>query len=139
MQIIVSFICGLMMSVGLIISGMVNPQKVLAFLDVTGQFDPTLAFVMAGALAVAMIGFKWAASLPKPCLCAAFDSPSKTSIDTWLVTGAAIFGIGWGLVGFCPAPVIVALGLGVGKAGVFIAAMLAGMYTAQCLILLKKV
>lgn len=125
-----AFVCGLMMSLGLIISGMVNPQKVIGFLDIFGNFDPTLAFVMAGALIVAGIGFRLRAC-PKPVLCEAFELPKKNKIDTPLISGAAMFGIGWGLAGFCPGPAIVGIGFGLSKVLTFIIAMVLGMFLAK--------
>ncbi len=130
MTVIIAFICGLIMSVGLIISGMTNPQKVIGFLDMFGEFDPTLAFVMAGALLVAAIGFR-VVGCSKPLFCECFDLPKKNKIDFALIAGAAIFGVGWGLAGFCPGPVIVGLGLGLPYAGVFVSAMLVGMFFAR--------
>ena len=118
------------MSLGLIISGMVNPQKVIGFLDVFGHFDPTLAFVMAGALFVAFIGFRLAGN-SKPLLCDTFDLPKKNKIDAPLIGGAALFGIGWGLAGFCPGPALVSVGLGFSKAFIFVLAMLVGMLIAK--------
>lgn len=125
-----AFVCGLMMSLGLIISGMVNPQKVIGFLDIFGNFDPTLAFVMAGALIVAGIGFRLRAC-PKPVLCEAFELPKKNKIDSPLIVGAALFGIGWGLAGFCPGPAIVGIGFGLSKVLTFVIAMVLGMFLAK--------
>lgn len=130
MYLLVSFISGLMMSIGLIISGMINPKKVIGFLDMFGSFDPTLAFVMAGALGVAFIGYRIVGS-SKPLLCECFDLPKKNKIDIPLIVGAAIFGIGWGMAGFCPGPAIVGVGLGLPKAVVFVGAMLTGMFPAK--------
>ncbi len=130
MFIAMAFVCGLMMSLGLIISGMVNPQKVIGFLDIFGNFDPTLAFVMAGALIVAGIGFRLRAC-PKPVLCEAFELPKKNKIDTPLISGAAMFGIGWGLAGFCPGPAIVGIGFGLSKVLTFVIAMVLGMFLAK--------
>ncbi len=127
---LVAFFCGLLMSVGLIISGMTNPQKVIGFLDIFGKFDPTLAFVMAGALLVASIGFRLV-GCGKPLLCECFDLPKKNKIDAPLITGAVIFGVGWGLAGFCPGPAIVGLGLGLSQAGIFVPAMALGMLIAK--------
>ncbi len=127
---IVAFICGLIMSLGLIISGMTNPQKVIGFLDMFRHFDPTLAFVMAGALLVAGVGFR-VVGCGKPLLCECFDLPKKNKIDAPLIIGAAIFGVGWGLAGFCPGPAIVGVGLGLLQAGVFVPAMLLGMFFAR--------
>ena len=109
---------------------MVNPQKVIGFLDIFGNFDPTLAFVMAGALIVAGIGFRLRAC-PKPLLCEAFDLPKKIKIDTPLISGAALFGIGWGLAGFCPGPAIVGIGFGLSKVLTFVIAMVLGMFLAK--------
>ena len=130
MFIAMAFVCGLMMSVGLIISGMINPQKVIGFLDIFGNFDPTLAFVMAGALIVAGIGFRLS-GCPKPVLCEAFELPKKNKIDTPLILGAALFGIGWGLAGFCPGPAIVGIGFGLSKVLTFCIAMVSGMFLAK--------
>lgn len=131
-----SFLCGLIMSVGLIISGMVNPQKVIGFLDLFGHFDPTLAFVMVGALSVAFIGYRLIGS-SKPLLCANYDLPKKNKIDAPLIWGAVIFGIGWGLAGFCPGSALVGVSLGLPKAVIFVFAMLIGMFIARKFI--KKV
>jgi uncharacterized membrane protein YedE/YeeE len=130
MYIVMAFICGLVMSAGLIISGMVNPQKVIGFLDLFGHFDPTLAFVMAGALSVTAIGYQLLGR-SKPLLCDCFDLPKKNKVDRPLVMGAVLFGIGWGMAGFCPGPAIVGVGLGLSKAMIFVIAMLAGMLLAR--------
>jgi hypothetical protein len=130
MYILMALISGLMMSIGLIISGMINPQKVIGFLDVFGAFDPTLAFVMLGALSVTAIGYRLVGN-SKPVLAENFDLPKKNKIDAFLVGGAVIFGTGWGLAGFCPGPSIVGAGLGVSKAWIFVMAMLTGMFLAK--------
>jgi len=130
MNIIMAFMSGLTMSAGLIISGMINPQKVIGFLDVFGHFDPTLAFVMAGALGVTAIGYRLLAN-SKPILCDSFDLPKKNQIDAPLIGGAVLFGIGWGLAGFCPAPALVGVGIGLPKAIIFVIAMLIGMFLAR--------
>jgi uncharacterized membrane protein YedE/YeeE len=131
MQIIVAFISGAIMSFGLIISGMANPRKVIGFLDVSGQFDPTLMFVMAGALIVAGIGFRLARRRSQPVFSAGFDAPVKQKVDAPLIFGSAVFGLGWGLAGFCPGPALVGIGLGETKAVVFVAAMIVGMLSAK--------
>lgn len=130
MSTIIAFVCGLLMSVGLIISGMVNPQKVIGFLDVFGKFDVTLVFVMAGALLVAGLGFRFV-GCGKPLLCDCFHASKKNKVDGPLLIGAAVFGIGWGLAGFCPGPAIVGVGLRVPQTFVFVSAMLLGMFCAR--------
>jgi len=128
--VVIAFISGLIMSLGLIISGMVNPQKVIGFLDIFGNFDPTLAFVMAGALGVTFIGYRLT-GCSKPVLCENFDLPKKSKIDWPLILGAVLFGVGWGLAGFCPGPAIVGIGLGLSKAIIFVSAMSVGMFLAK--------
>lgn len=128
---IVAFLCGLVFGLGLVISQMSNPAKVLNFLDVAGHFDPSLAFVMIGAIPVAAVGFFLARRRKAPLLAKQFNGPTTTRIDAPLVTGAALFGIGWGLVGFCPGPAITALGFGRFEAAIFLVAMLAGMAVFQ--------
>jgi len=130
MYIFMAFISGLLMSIGLIISGMTNPQKVIGFLDIFGHFDPTLAFVMAGALSITTIGYRFVGS-SKPLLCDCFDLPKKNKVDEQLILGAAIFGVGWGIAGFCPGPALVGVGLGFTKAVIFVLAMLIGMFFAK--------
>ena len=125
-----SFVSGVIMAAGLIISGMINPQKVIGFLDLFGHFDPTLAFVMAGALSVTAIGYRLSGN-SKPLLCETFDLPKKNNIDAPLIAGAVLFGAGWGVAGFCPGPAIVGVGLGLSKSIVFVLAMLAGMFGAN--------
>lgn len=118
---------GLVFGLGLIVSGMVNPAKVLNFLDIAGQWDPSLAFVMAGAAATVFIGYRLVLGRDKPLFAERFTLPTATRIDARLASGAALFGVGWGLVGFCPGPALTALGTGAVPALVFTAAMLAGM------------
>jgi uncharacterized membrane protein YedE/YeeE len=117
---------GIVFGVGLVVSQMVDPGKVLAFLDIAGKWDPSLALVMAGALAVAIPGFRFASARNAPIFGGRFDQPSRGVIDGRLLAGAAVFGIGWGLVGFCPGPAIAALAFGKWEALVFALAMLAG-------------
>lgn len=122
-----SFICGLVFGTGLLISGMTQTEKVLGFLDFFGAWDATLAFVMAGAVAVASVGFALARRRGAPLLAAQSLWPTRRDIDAPLVVGAALFGIGWGLVGLCPGPALVNLaGLSL-PVIVFVAAMAAGM------------
>ena len=123
----IALVAGLLFGAGLIVSGMANPAKVLGFLDLFGQWDPSLAFVMAGAIAVGVIAFFVARRRGRSWLGTPIQLPSATGVTARLVLGSAVFGIGWGLAGFCPGPALVALGAGVPKAVGFVAAMLAGM------------
>ena len=127
MQIFASFVCGLIFGAGLLISGMTDPQKVLGFLDMSGAWDATLAFVMAGAVAVASIGFALARRSAAPVFATRFSWPERRDIDAPLMAGAVLFGIGWGLVGICPGPALVNLaGLSL-PIVVFVVAMVLGM------------
>ena len=122
-----SFLAGLVFGTGLLLSGMVDPVKVQGFLDLTGAWDPSLVLVMAGAIAVGLVAFTLAGKRSRSLLGADMKLPSSRQIDRRLVGGSVVFGIGWGLAGVCPGPGLVALGMGQGKAVVFIAAMLVGM------------
>ena len=124
----VSLIAGLIFGMGLTVSGMINPARVIGFLDVAGRWDPTLAFVMAGALAVATPAFALALRRgAQPQLGGKFQIPTRNDIDRRLIAGGAIFGIGWGLSGICPGPAIAALGSLIPSIVGFAAAMIAGM------------
>jgi len=127
MMILTSFLIGLLFGLGLIVSQMINPAKVIGFLDVAGNWDPSLAFVMGGALVVTGIGYKLLNRRSRPLLVVEFLVPDKTTLDTRLIGGAAIFGIGWGLAGLCPGPALAALGSGAQEAVIFCVAMVAGM------------
>ena len=122
-----AFFVGLLFGVGLILAGMANPAKVQGFLDLAGAWDPSLALVMAGAIAVAMIGFHFAKGMSTSVFKAFMQIPSQASIDRRLILGSLGFGAGWGIGGFCPGPALVVLGSGELKAAVFVLAMLAGM------------
>ena len=126
-----SFIIGLIFGLGLVISQMVNPAKVLGFLDIAGNWDPSLALVMAGAVAVSSVGFALAGRRIKPVWARAFLLPDRRDMDARLVIGAPLFGIGWGLVGLCPGPALTSLSLGLWQVTVFVGAMLAGMALYQ--------
>jgi uncharacterized protein len=128
MRSLFAFLAGLVFGLGLVISGMANPAKVLNFLDVAGAWDPSLAFVMAGAAAVTFIGYRLAWRQSKPMLGDSYDAPSSTAIDRPLVAGAAIFGIGWGVSGYCPGPALTALPLLAPGTVVFVPAMLLGLW-----------
>ncbi len=122
-----SLLAGLVFGLGLILSGMADPAKVLGFLDLAGAWDPSLALVMAGAIAVGVVAFRVARRRTASFLGAEMRLPGARHIDRRLVVGSMLFGVGWGIAGFCPGPGLVALGMGEGKAFVFVAAMLAGM------------
>jgi uncharacterized protein len=127
MQALTALLAGLVFGVGLIISGMVNPGKVLGFLDIAGQWDPSLALVMAGAIAVGAIAFAVAGKRSRTLLDTPMMLPAARNLEPRLVLGSLLFGVGWGLAGFCPGPALVALGAGYPKAVVFVVAMLVGM------------
>ena len=123
----IAALVGLIFGLGLLVSGMANPQKVLGFLDLAGPWDPSLALVMGGAIAVGLVGFALARKRQRSLLGEPMQMPSRTDIDAPLLIGSALFGIGWGLAGLCPGPALVALGSGWGEAAIFVAAMLGGM------------
>ena len=127
MQMLVTYLAGLIFGAGLCISGMNRPEKVLGFLDIAGLWDPSLAFVMAGAIGVAFFAFRLAATRARAWLGDPMRLPTSTTVDRRLLAGSAIFGLGWGLAGVCPGPAIVDLGFLDPRAAVFVVAMLAGM------------
>lgn len=127
MQMLVTYLAGVIFGVGLCISGMSRPEKVLGFLDIAGLWDPSLAFVMAGAIGVAFFAFRLAATRARAWLGDPMRLPTSTTVDRRLLAGSAIFGLGWGLAGVCPGPAIVDLGFLDPRAAVFVVAMLAGM------------
>ncbi|NVD35196.1 YeeE/YedE family protein [Marinobacter lutaoensis] len=124
---IASLFAGLLFGLGLIVSGMANPEKVLGFLDIAGLWDPSLAFVMGGAIIVGIVAFTVARRRTLSFLGSNMKVPSHNHIDKRLVLGSLVFGVGWGIAGFCPGPGLVALGAGEAKAAVFVASMVAGM------------
>lgn len=126
-----SFIAGLVFGLGLLLSGMANPEKVLGFLDLAGAWDPSLALVMAGAIIVGVIAFTIARQRHVSFLGFDMRLPSGDEISTRLIVGSVMFGVGWGLAGFCPGPGLVAFGAGEPKAVVFVASMVAGMALFQ--------
>lgn len=127
MLIMTSLFAGLIFGIGLLVSGMADPGKVLGFLDVAGHWDPSLAFVMGGAVAVGMLAFGIARRRTVSLLGEPVRMPASRAIDRRLLAGSAVFGIGWGIAGFCPGPALVAFGAGELKALVFVVAMAAGM------------
>jgi uncharacterized membrane protein YedE/YeeE len=124
---IVAFLSGLVFGAGLIVSQMSNPAKVIGFLDISGNWDPSLAFVMAGALAVFGAVYWSSRARTTPLLAPRFALPTRDGIDRQLVAGSLIFGVGWGLSGFCPGPAVVSCTFGDWRVWVFVGAMLAGM------------
>jgi uncharacterized membrane protein YedE/YeeE len=128
---VTAFTVGLIFGLGLIVSGMFNPAKVLGFLDVAGRWDPSLALVMVGAVATCAAGFSAAAKRTTSFLEAPMQLPQNRDIDARLIAGSLTFGVGWGLAGFCPGPALVALGAGEAKAVVFVIAMILGMFAFE--------
>ncbi len=128
MQRLIAYVVGVLFAAGLVLGGMANPAKVLAFLDIAGLWDPSLACVMGAAVAIGLIGFGIAKKRKSALLGVPMQLPVARVVDARLVLGSLTFGIGWGLAGFCPGPAIVLAGLLNGKALVFVLAMLAGMW-----------
>ncbi len=127
MTALASFACGLLFAIGLGVSGMTQPSKVVAFLDITGNWDPSLALVMVGAIGVHALSYRWITRRRSPLLGGTFRIPGEATIDGRLLAGAAIFGIGWGMIGYCPGPAVAAVGGGTKAALWFVAAMIAGV------------
>ncbi|OVZ82871.1 DUF6691 family protein [Yersinia kristensenii] len=127
MNLLFSLLAGLVFGLGLIVAGMANPAKVLGFLDISGLWDPSLALVMAAAVAIAILGFGWAKKRKTSLRGQPLQLPTSTRIDRRLIGGSVLFGIGWGLAGICPGPALVLLGAGIYQGGIFAAAMVAGM------------
>ena len=125
------FLSGLIFGLGLLLSGMADPAKVLNFLDLAGAWDPSLAFVMGGATLTAFVGYRIAWRRPRPLLMPSFDLPSRRDIDRPLLAGAAIFGIGWGIGGFCPGPAWTALPMAAPGTLAFVPAMLGGIWLGR--------
>lgn len=133
MKLILALITGILFGLGLAVSEMVNPEKVLSFLDITGSWDPSLALVMAGALAVAIPSFRWARHHDKPILGSRFHITVKTALDKPLLTGSAVFGVGWGMTGYCPGPAFASMALGNKEAIVMVVSIYAGSWAAGLL------
>jgi uncharacterized protein len=126
-RLLVALAAGLLFGLGLTVSQMINPAKVQAFLDLAGNWDPSLAFVMAGAIPVAAIGYRRARRTAEPYYATAYALPPRGRIEGRLILGAVLFGVGWGLVGYCPGPALASIGFGNPGTLLFLAAMLAGM------------
>ncbi len=133
MRIFFGFLSGLVFGIGLIVSGMANPAKVLNFLDIFGAWDPSLAFVMGGASVTALVGYRLAWKQSAPLLLPSFDIPTASDIDGKLLTGAAVFGIGWGIGGFCPGPAWTALTIAAPGTLIFVPMMLIGILLGRYL------
>jgi uncharacterized membrane protein YedE/YeeE len=131
MRLLATFVSGLVFGLGLVVSGLINPAKVQAFLDIAGAWDPSLAVTMAVAVGTTALGYRLAFAAGTPALGGSFHLPSQSRIDSRLLVGAAVFGMGWGLVGFCPGPAISALALGSRQTITFVLAMLVGMAIAR--------
>jgi len=126
---LIALLCGLIFGIGLSLSHMINPDKVLNFLDITGNWDPSLIFVMLGALPVAIVSFKWILKRPTPILAENFQLSRKMLVDKSLMLGASIFGIGWGMSGYCPGPAVTGLGLLSLESVIMVAAIYLGFLT----------
>jgi uncharacterized membrane protein YedE/YeeE len=137
-KIFMALLAGLLFGLGLILSGMTNPSKVQGFLDLTGNWDPSLAFVMGGAVLVGSLVFSFATKRPKSILGDAMRLPTATKIDRRLVLGGLTFGVGWGLAGYCPGPALASLAQGGSKPVLFFIAMLAGMALFEVLERIKN-
>lgn len=133
MSALAAFAAGLVFGIGLILGGMTDPAKVIGFLDLAGKWDPSLAFVMGGAVLVGFFAFALARRRAKAFLGHAMDLPTRRDVDLRLVLGSAVFGVGWGLAGFCPGPALVSFASGEAKAAIFVAAMLGGMLMYRAL------
>jgi len=127
-QVLIALVSGIIFGIGLSLSQMINPNKVINFLDISGQWDPSLAFVMMGALIVTFISFRLILKKPDPILEESFHLSKRTDIDKALLAGAAIFGMGWGMSGYCPGPAVAAIGSGNIEAIVMVASIYAGFF-----------
>jgi uncharacterized protein len=133
MRLVTAFLIGLIFGTGIAVSGMINPAKVLNFFDLAGTWDPSLAFVMGGALAVAIPGYRLVLGRPAPAFEDRFQLPDTRIIDRRLILGSATFGVGWGIAGFCPGGALPALGTGDPAVFLFLAALIGGLLIARAL------
>jgi uncharacterized membrane protein YedE/YeeE len=136
MQLFIVYLIGLLFGLGIVISGMANPAKVINFFDLAGTWDPSLAFVMIGALVITFVGYRMVLRRPAPVFSNRFGLPANNQIDRPLIAGSAIFGVGWGISGFCPGGALPALGTGKPEVLLFVAAMILGIFVAK---LLKRI
>ncbi len=139
MQVVMALVSGLLFGLGLILSGMTDPSKVIGFLDLAGNWDPSLAFVMVGAILVGSVAFRIAANRPKALLGGVMRLPTATKIDRRLVLGGLTFGVGWGLAGYCPGPALASLAIDGFKPVLFVLAMLGGMLIFEALEIFSSV
>ena len=130
-RVLVSGGVGVVFGLGLAVAGMTNPDKVLAFLDMAGHWDPSLMLVLGSAVGLSFVGFRLILRRPQPVLDRCFSLPTRRDLDSRLLSGAALFGVGWGLVGYCPGPAIASLGFGNAEALWFVPAMLLGMFVRR--------
>ncbi|MDG1169268.1 MAG: YeeE/YedE family protein [Sulfitobacter sp.] len=133
MRLILSYIIGLIFGIGISISGMANPAKVLNFFDIAGSWDPSLAFVMGGALIVTFIGYRVVLKRPAPMMDSGFHLPTRKDLDLRLIGGSALFGVGWGIAGFCPGGALPALGTGRSEVLIFVGALVVGILAGKLL------
>ena len=130
-RILAGLFAGVIFGMGLSISGLINPARVIGFLDVAGEWDPSLAFVMLGAVSVTALGYRTVLRRSRPLFEAGFTVPKRADIDPQMTIGAGLFGVGWGLSGICPGPALSGLGFGASQSIAFVAAMLLGMIVAR--------
>lgn len=135
MRIVMAFLIGLIFGFGILISGMANPAKVLNFFDVAGTWDPSLMFVMGGALVTTFLGYRLVLARERPMLSTAFQLPVASRIDLKLIIGSAVFGIGWGLAGFCPGAALPALGTGRQEVMIFVASLIVGLIVTRLIMM----
>lgn len=131
MRLIVGYAIGLLFGIGIVVSGMANPAKIINFFDVFGTWDPSLVFVMVGALLTTLVGYRLVLDRRRPLIENTFSLPAVTRVDVRLVAGAALFGIGWGIAGFCPGGAIPALGTGRQEVMIFMAALICGLVATR--------
>lgn len=133
-RVLTALVSGLLFGAGLIVSGMADPAKVQNFLDIAGTWDPSLIFVMGGALVVTFVGFRLALRRGAPLCAPRFELPTRRDLDGRLIGGAALFGLGWGLVGYCPGPALAGILIGGSATWIFVAAMIAGFLGTRLLL-----
>lgn len=133
MQLIIIYLVGVVFGTGIVVSGMANPAKVINFFDIAGSWDPSLAFVMGGALIVTAVGYRMVFGRARPLFEGRFVLPTARNLDARLIGGSAVFGVGWGIAGFCPGGALPALGTGRIEVILFVAALLGGIFAAKFL------